>query len=108
MISKERIMEKLEIEAQKMHEAVSERNWMRAKQIYRSALSVATFIEPNHEEYIKIWGNRPYVDEEDQIVEGWFDLNTIRLIATRCVELGIESGRFPMLVPDPIIKNSTE
>ena len=90
-----------------MKAAVKDKNWKKAKTIYDKALTIAVFIEPNTEEYIKIWGNSPYVDDESQEKPGWFDRKTIMKISDECVKLGIESIMFPIRIPAEI-KNSNE
>lgn len=107
MIGTERIMAKLEKMGRDFKAAVKEKDWMKAKLIYNKALNIATFLEPNQKEYSAIWGNAPYIDDDDdEETPGWFERKMIMDVSFECMKLGIETKMMPMRIQQPIKKDT--
>lgn len=106
MITTERIMTKLERLSKEFKAAYKDKDWIKAKMIYNRVLNIVTFLEPNQKEYSTIWGNAPYIDDEEKETPGWFDRHMIMDVSFECMKLGIETRTLPMRVPQAIKKDT--
>lgn len=72
MLTVEQIKEKMWQQPLLFEQLCNEGNWQQAKYVYDTTRNVAVFLELNREETITLFGNRPYRDEDDELIEGMF------------------------------------
>ncbi len=72
MLTVEQIKDKLWQQPLLFDRLCDENNWQQARYVYDTSRNIAVFLELNRKEMTSLFGNRPYRDDDDELIEGMF------------------------------------
>lgn len=61
--------------------------WWRAKNAYDTAVTISVFMEFSEDDKIKLYGNRPYAADGDELTEGLFEEEKVQKCYFECIRL---------------------
>lgn len=97
MIHAEYIADKLNYQAGRFRELVRNKEYSAAKHCYDTVVTLVTFMDLPNSVKIELFGNRPYVEDGDKIVDGLFKEELVLKVYEECVvkrNLGRENQRY--------------
>lgn len=85
MLDSKQILEKLEELADLFRVHYRNKKWSQAKACYENARTVAVFLETSDNLKAKLFGNRPYIDDSEEIEDGLFPEELVQKVYKECI-----------------------
>ena len=93
MLNQAEIMDKLYSLAISFDVHYINQKWGSAKWCYDTAVTVATFCDISQQEKEKLFGNRPYKDDDEPFVDGLFAEEKVDWVYKECAVKGNQTSR---------------
>lgn len=87
MLTEREIMDKLHAYAEQFNQSYRNKEWARAKRLYSSAQTVATFLQLSEKALAELFGNRPYKEEWEPLEQGLFPEEEVERASWECVRI---------------------
>lgn len=87
MLTEKQIRDKLHEYADQFRGAYMRREWARAKLLYDAAREVAVFMELPEQDLSELFGNRPYKDDREDLMDGLFPEHEVERASWECIRI---------------------
>ena len=72
MLTQQEIIEKMYEMPERFNQAMREGNYENAYRIYNNAITISVFVDLPEEDRKKLFGNKPYIEDWEEIIDGLF------------------------------------
>lgn len=86
MLSEKEIRKKVYELADYFKHYYQKKDWHRAKASYLTASTVAVFVQMSDEEKAELFGNRPYKDDREELIDGLFPERQVERVYLECIK----------------------
>lgn len=87
MLTERQIRNKLYEYADQFRGAYMRKEWARAKSLYFTAQRIAVFLELPEQDLAELFGNRPYKDDREELVDGLFPEHEVERASWECIRI---------------------
>lgn len=87
MLTERQIRNKLYEYADQFRGAYLRKEWARAKSLYFTAQRIAVFLELPEQDLAELFGNRPYKDDREELVDGLFPEHEVERASWECIRI---------------------
>lgn len=87
MLTERQIRNKLYEYADQFRGAYLRKEWARAKSLYFTAQRIAVFLELPEQDLAELFGNRPYKDDREELVDGLFPEYEVERASWECIRI---------------------
>lgn len=97
MVTEKYIMDKILYQPKKFYEHLYKKEWAAAKKTYEDTVAVVYFLELHMDTKFKLFGNRPYTEDEESEEDGLFREEDVQKVYLECAvkrDLGRENSRY--------------
>lgn len=85
MKTEDKVVDRLMELGKQFREYSRTKKYYEAKRCYDKALLIACEMDMGEDIKRKMFGNRPYVDKEEEVVDGIFDEDTVLKVMEECI-----------------------
>lgn len=87
MLTEQEVKDKLYDYADQFRIRCQRKEWVAAKMLYFRAQTVATFLQFTDAEFAALFGNRPYKDDREELVDGLFPEHEVERASWECIRI---------------------